>query len=483
MVDVGEGADLVAASLAPYLVHRSLGRSFCLLKTAMSLDGRIAAADGTSQWITGPEARADAHIVRSKSQAVVIGAGTALADRPTLTARDVDPPVEHQPLRVLLDARGRVPAEGPLFDTDLAPTLVLTTDAASDDATAPGSVRGPRCSRCRRPASGTGVDLRKCWRRLPAWVCCRRCSKAARRSRARCSTRSSSTARSPTSRRGARPRRGPRVRDHRAWPRSPTPRRWKLIDVARLGEDVRLTYEPAPEAGLMFTGIVEELGVVRRIDKRDGGARIEITAKQVLEDAEIGASISVSGCCLTVVELGPDWWAADAVTETLDRTCLGALTEGDPVNLERPVRLADRLGGHIVQGHVDAVGHASRAGSRCPTARCASTSRPRRVTRYVVEKGSITVDGISLTVAELTAAGFAVAVIPHTLEVTTLGTKQAERPRKSRSGCGRQVRGTSPRAQHRTGRKLTKMPFTKIETGHRRDRQWRPRGGRRRRRP
>ena len=106
----------------------------------------------------------------------------------------------------------------------------------------------------------------------------------------------------------------------------------------------------------MFTGIVEELGTVRAVTPNDGGARIEITATRVLDDAELGASIAVNGCCLTVVELHTDHWAADAVTETLDRTSLGALHAGDRVNLERPVRLADRLGGHVVQGHVDGVG-------------------------------------------------------------------------------------------------------------------------------
>jgi riboflavin synthase len=180
----------------------------------------------------------------------------------------------------------------------------------------------------------------------------------------------------------------------------------------------------------MFTGIVEELGTVRGITANAGGARIEIVAKVVLEDATLGASISVNGCCLTVVELLDDGWAADAVTETLDRTSLGSLTAGDPVNLERPVRLADRLGGHVVQGHVDAVG-ALRERVALPdgSTRMAFTAPPS-VLRYVVEKGSITVDGISLTVAALDdeARMFDVAVIPHTLAVTTLGPKQPGDP-------------------------------------------------------
>jgi diaminohydroxyphosphoribosylaminopyrimidine deaminase/5-amino-6-(5-phosphoribosylamino)uracil reductase len=129
LVEVGLGEEFAALSLRPYLHQRRTGRAFALLKVATSLDGRVAAADGSSRWITGPEARADGHRLRAESQAVVVGAGTALADRPSLTARDVNPRAERQPLRVLLDARGRVPAEGPLFDTTLAPTLVVTTDA------------------------------------------------------------------------------------------------------------------------------------------------------------------------------------------------------------------------------------------------------------------------------------------------------------------------------------------------------------------
>ena len=173
----------------------------------------------------------------------------------------------------------------------------------------------------------------------------------------------------------------------------------------------------------MFTGIVEELGTVRAITSDAGGARIEINAKVVLDDAELGASIAVNGCCLTVVELLDDGWAADAVTETLDRTSLGSLTAGAPVNLERPVRLADRLGGHIVQGHVDGVG-TLRARVALPDGSTRMTfAAPTELLRYVVEKGSITVDGISLTVAALDdrATTFDVAVIPHTLAVTTLG--------------------------------------------------------------
>jgi riboflavin synthase len=163
----------------------------------------------------------------------------------------------------------------------------------------------------------------------------------------------------------------------------------------------------------MFTGIVEELGHVIALE----GDRIRIGARAVLDSARIGDSTSVNGCCLTVVALGDGWWEADVTGETLDRTNLGDLRPGDPVNLERPVRLEDRLGGHLVQGHVDGVGTIVEV---APDLR---VTAPSALLRYLVEKGSITVDGISLTVVQPTADGFTVAVIPHTAAVTTLGSK------------------------------------------------------------
>ncbi len=163
----------------------------------------------------------------------------------------------------------------------------------------------------------------------------------------------------------------------------------------------------------MFTGIVEELGTVRSRE----GARLRIAASTVLDDVELGSSIAVNGTCLTVVAWDDRGWEADVVDETYNRTSLGALQPGDPVNLERPVRLADRLGGHLVQGHVDAVGTIVTA---APDLR---VTMPEDLLRYVVHKGSITVDGVSLTVAAVHPDGFSIAVIPHTAAVTTLGSK------------------------------------------------------------
>jgi riboflavin synthase len=163
----------------------------------------------------------------------------------------------------------------------------------------------------------------------------------------------------------------------------------------------------------MFTGIVEELGTVARRE----GQRLRIEADVVTSDAGIGDSIAVNGTCLTVVALGDGFWEADVVDETYSRTSLGTLEPGDPVNLERPVRVSDRLGGHLVQGHVDGVG---RVVTPAPDLR---VTVPADLLRYVVEKGSITIDGVSLTVAAVHDDGLSVAIIPHTADVTTLGRR------------------------------------------------------------
>ncbi|HET7651843.1 MAG TPA: riboflavin synthase [Acidimicrobiales bacterium] len=166
----------------------------------------------------------------------------------------------------------------------------------------------------------------------------------------------------------------------------------------------------------MFTGIVEELG---RLRSRDG-RRFVFEASDVLVDAKIGDSIAHNGCCLTIVEIGDAWYAVDVVDETLRRTNLGDLRPGDPVNLERPMRANGRFDGHIVQGHVDGTGEVV---APAPDLRIAIADR--RLLRYLVEKGSITVDGVSLTVVAVLDDGFTVAIIPHTAEVTTLGGRRA----------------------------------------------------------
>lgn len=173
----------------------------------------------------------------------------------------------------------------------------------------------------------------------------------------------------------------------------------------------------------MFTGIVEELASVRSVEAQPDSARMVIDSPTIAVDLAIGGSVAVNGCCLTAVETGEGWFAVDAVAETLRRTSLGLLKPGDAVNLERPMAATGRLDGHLVQGHVDATGVVSRKAPRSDGSFELDVTAPASVTRYLVEKGSVAVDGVSLTVAALIGDGFRVAVIPHTARVTTLGTK------------------------------------------------------------
>ncbi|MFI8305922.1 riboflavin synthase [Streptomyces sp. NPDC085927] len=177
----------------------------------------------------------------------------------------------------------------------------------------------------------------------------------------------------------------------------------------------------------MFTGIVEELGEITAVETLDDACRFRLRGPAVTEGAKHGDSIAVNGVCLTVVAHEGDEFTADVMAETLNRSSLGALAVGSRVNLERPMALGARLGGHIVQGHVDGTG---RILGREPSENweIVRISLPAELSRYVVEKGSITVDGISLTVVEAGQDFFTVSLIPTTLALTTLGLKQSGDP-------------------------------------------------------
>ncbi len=173
----------------------------------------------------------------------------------------------------------------------------------------------------------------------------------------------------------------------------------------------------------MFTGIVEELGTVADVVDQGDAIRLTVRATTALEGTRLGDSISVNGCCLTVAALDGDTWTADLMQETLDKTSLAGVSPGDPVNLERAVTPDKRLGGHLVQGHVDGVGTVRR---RSPGDHwdVVEISLPEELARYVVPKGSICVDGVSLTVVDVGADAFTVSLIPETLARTTLGTRR-----------------------------------------------------------
>ncbi|MFD9166352.1 riboflavin synthase [Streptomyces sp. NPDC059558] len=177
----------------------------------------------------------------------------------------------------------------------------------------------------------------------------------------------------------------------------------------------------------MFTGIVEELGEVTAVEQLEEASRFRLRGPLVTEGAKHGDSIAVNGVCLTVVETADGEFTADVMQETLNRSSLGALAKGSRVNLERPMALGGRLGGHLVQGHVDGTGEIL---SRTPSEHweIVKVALPANLSRYVVEKGSITVDGVSLTVVEAAVDWFTISLIPTTLALTTLGHKQSGDP-------------------------------------------------------
>ncbi len=173
----------------------------------------------------------------------------------------------------------------------------------------------------------------------------------------------------------------------------------------------------------MFTGIVEEMGVVTNLAKGVTGMRLNILASTVLSDLSIGSSISVNGACLTVTSKAEREFSVDVSLETLSVTTLGSLAAGSPVNLERAMKLNERIGGHLVSGHVDGIG-LIRTRRQDGNAVVLVIEAPKEVLRYCVPKGSITVDGISLTINDVTDRSLTVSIIPHTAKVTTLGIKQ-----------------------------------------------------------
>ena len=177
----------------------------------------------------------------------------------------------------------------------------------------------------------------------------------------------------------------------------------------------------------MFTGIIEEVGRVKAIESKDRGKGIEIIAHEILTDVELGDSIAVNGICLTVNQLVHQSFTADVMQETLDRTALAKLVPGDRVNLERAMAANGRFGGHIVSGHIDGVGTIRQIRPDGIAQRYSIRANPN-ILKYVIEKGSIAIDGISLTVTEVTAQTFSVSIIPHTQEQTNLSDRAVGDP-------------------------------------------------------
>ncbi|MEW6425680.1 MAG: riboflavin synthase [Bacillota bacterium] len=205
----------------------------------------------------------------------------------------------------------------------------------------------------------------------------------------------------------------------------------------------------------MFTGIVEELGRLRQITRGAASACLQIEARQVLEGSVPGESIAVNGVCLTVAVLGKNFFTADVMAETLAKTNLGQLAPGDHVNLERALRLGGRLGGHLVSGHVDGVGTVARREPH-DIATLLTINAPQEVMRYIIKKGSVAIDGVSLTVVDFNDSSFQVSLIPHTARVTTLGFKgPGELVNLEADLIGKYVERLLFQSQNNAGKKLS----------------------------
>ena len=205
----------------------------------------------------------------------------------------------------------------------------------------------------------------------------------------------------------------------------------------------------------MFTGIIEEIGTVRRIEHGAKGARLTIQAKTVLEDTRIGDSIATNGVCLTVVSMTGDSFSADVMAESLRRSSLGTLQGGSPVNLERAMAANGRFGGHIVSGHIDGTGTIASQ-KREDNAVWVKIKTPAPLLRYIVEKGSIAIDGVSLTVAAVTDTDFSVSIIPHTgAQTILLGKKPGDPVNLECDVIGKYVEKLT--APHKTGGISTKF--------------------------
>ena len=177
----------------------------------------------------------------------------------------------------------------------------------------------------------------------------------------------------------------------------------------------------------MFTGIIEELGTIAHMDRRPDSIRLTIQAHKVLEGTQLGDSIAVNGVCLTVTDMTDSTFSADVMHETMRRSSFSTIKSGSQVNLERAMQVGGRLGGHIVSGHIDGIGHVARIATD-GIARVITISIPKDMEPFIVEKGSITIDGISLTVAAVDGEGFSVSTIPHTVAQTNLSQRRQGDP-------------------------------------------------------
>ncbi len=400
-----------------YFYFMKTGRPLVTIKAALTLDGKIAAPQDNVGWITSEVARADVQLVRHYSDAILTGLGTVLEDDCLLTdrsGRERSRPL----LRIVLDSQLRIPITSRMITSAVDDVLVVGTSAASPErrkaleragirvliADGPGGRTDPRkvldyLAKERYQSLMVEAGAKVNWSMLDTQIADKvlfyYAPKILRRSRkpARCGREGAAAAHGCNSARQA----------------------GSAFDLKG-----RVRGGSFRGQKLMFTGIIEELGYIVAYEPKDAGARITVSCSSVLQDATLGASIAVNGACLTAVELSTEKFSADLAPETLRRTNLGDLAEGSPVNLERPLRANSRLDGHFVLGHVDATAVVDAVDELGDGNWWLRLRVPDELKRYIVSKGSLAVDGMSLTVAEVNDALVSFTIIPHTYQMTTV---------------------------------------------------------------
>jgi len=382
-VAVGEGAPEARRDMAGFLTRIVWKRPQVILKLAVSADGKIAARAGEATAITGPEARAQVHLLRAHSNAIVIGMDTALVDDPRLDVRlpgleDRSPrpfvmSVSRQlPHGAALARRGAEVLRGPIPDalSELARRGINRLLVEGGARLARSFIEQALVDefwlfQSPRSLGDGGVDA------LAGLPLAGVLDGFDRRSK------------------------------------------------ERLGDDTLTVYERRERGTVMFTGIVTDVGTVRRIERR-GDTRYVIATHYRTDDIDIGASIACAGVCLTVVDKDKETFSVDVSAETLSKTSLSGWTEGTPVNLERALRMGDELGGHVVSGHIDGVGEIVSITAEGDSRRFRFRV-PAALARYIAPKGSVALNGTSLTVNDVEGCEFGVNIIPHTQAVTTWG--------------------------------------------------------------
>ena len=397
---------------APFIKFHRTGLPLVTYKAAITLDGKVAAAGGDARWISCLDSRRAVHELRSRVDAVMVGAGTVRRDDPELTVRLTD---GRDPVRVVVTHDGALPPGAKVLATARHARTIVVADQATDATRRLLETRGAELLEVGdgglhgRP----GGARRDGTPRHPV-----RGRPHARRRTAR-----RRTHRPRAAVRGAAHRRARRARPVRGAGRDGGRRRLAAAGrhlATGLRRLAAQRHHRAQGRLTVFTGIVEEVGTLRGVRPGAASVALDIAASAITGDAAVGDSILTDGVCLTVTSLRADGFTADAMPETVRRTTLSERRPGDRLNLERAMTLSSRLGGHLVSGHIDGVGTV-RSVTPEDNAVVLEIEAPEAVSRVTVDQGSIALDGVSLTVVAVAGDRIRVSLIPHTAAITTLG--------------------------------------------------------------